>query len=69
MWLATLDGALAIHQTALAVLALQTNYQEETMKQLERLDDLTDQYDVLFCDVWGVWYTTAWPLIRLQSRH
>lgn len=24
------------------------------MKQLERLDDLTGQYDVLFCDVWGV---------------
>ncbi len=24
------------------------------MKQLERLDELTSQYDVLFCDVWGV---------------
>ncbi len=24
------------------------------MKQLHRLDDLTGQYDVLFCDVWGV---------------
>lgn len=41
-------------RTPIAVLALQMNYQEEAMKQLERLDDLTGQYDVLFCDVWGV---------------
>ena len=45
----------AVFQThPIAVLALQMDYQEEIMKQLERLDDLTDQYDVLFCDVWGV---------------
>ncbi len=33
------------------------------MKQLERLDDLTDRYDVLFCDVWGVVHNgvTAYP--------
>lgn len=24
------------------------------MKQLASLDDLTGQYDVFFCDVWGV---------------
>jgi hypothetical protein len=30
------------------------NIKRKTMKQLASLDDLTGQYDVFFCDVWGV---------------